>query len=439
MSHCRAPRPVLAAATALALVSISGAALPALSRPADSIDRSDTSVEGVFSDDSPFYRELPDDTPVADDSEILVSSLYQQGIDNYGQPDSPSLTINVYHWTAPLFAASTTDVQHDIRPWNCQNKDPGWDAELAGMLRGVHLPAAFEPDDTTDGNVSIYNVDTGQLVELWQARQAPDGAWEACWGGMIEDASRSQGSFPVPYGAAAGGLAMWGYTIRQQELLDGSINHVVGLGIPKVKRGVISWPAVRTDGREDGTELAMGQMLRLPADFDLDSLNLSPSARTVAQAAQDYGIIITDTSGALAFAGEHASGLLDVRYEEIFRGRYSVEEMAGDPARGEDPFPLDQLVALPVDYGQDLPWPPEEPIAVDPESDPDADRDEVTSAGEDVSPTTAAASPETTAAAPPETTSEAEEQEAAIPWAAVLVGLLVAAGAAVAGLLLRRR
>lgn len=372
MSPGHPSRPLLALAGGLALLSVAGAALPAQTaqnRPGAPVVRSDTSVEGVFSYDSPFYRALPDDTPVAEDSEALVASLYQQGVDHYGMPDSPSLTINVYQWTAPLFVADTADPQHDIRPWNCQNKDPGWDVELAQMLRGVHLPPEFVPDDTSDGNVSVYNPDTGQLVELWQARQAPDGAWEACWGGTIEDASQSQGSFPVPYGAAAGGLAMWGYTIRQQELLDGDINHVVGLGIPKVKRDVISWPAVRTDGRAEGSELAMGQMLRLPARFDLDSLNLSPSARAVAQAAQDYGIIVTDTSGALAFAGEHVSGLDDVRYAEIFRGRYSVEEMAGDPARGEDPFPLDQLVALPVDFGKDLVVPAPAPAPA-PEPEP---------------------------------------------------------------------
>lgn len=361
----RAPRSVLAATGVLALISISGAAPAAHGRPA-AVDRSDTSVQETFSYDSPFYRQLPADTPVAPDSEALVASLYQQGVSNFGEPGRPSLTINVHHWTAPLFVSHSDDPQYDIRPWNCQDKEPGWDVELAEMLRGVHLPPTFQPDTTTDGNVSIYNVDTGQLVELWQARQTPEGEWEACWGGMIEDAGQSQGSFPVPYGAAAGGLAMWGYTIRQQELLDGDINHVVGIGIPKVKRDVISWPAVRTDGREDGPELAMGQMLRLPADFDLDSLNLSPAAGAVAEAAQDYGIIVTDTSGALAFAGEHASGLDDDRYDEIFRGRYAVEEMAGDPARGEDPFPLDALVALPVDYGQDVIVPSPQPSSSPP-------------------------------------------------------------------------
>lgn len=319
--------------------------------PADGV--LDTAVDGVFAPDAPFYQPLPDDTPVAEDSDALIASLHQQSIDHFGRPGAPNVTINVDNYTAPLYVTGSDDPQHDIRPWNCQGKDAGWDAEFGEALRARHVPPGLQPDGSSDGNVSVYNPDTDELVELWQARWAPDGVLEACWGGVIEDASQSGGSFPTPYGASAGGMALWGYTIRHDELLEGRIDHVVGIGIPLIKRDVISWPAVRTDGRVDGAELAMGQMMRLPADFDLDSLNLSPAARTVAQAAQDYGIIVTDTSGAVAFYGEHVFGVPDDRYDEIFRGRSSFQEMAGDPGRGEDPFPLQELVALPVDYGQE--------------------------------------------------------------------------------------
>lgn len=391
----------------------------------------DTAVEGVFAPDSPFYRPLPDDTPVAADSDTLIASLYQQAIDYFGRPGQPNVTINIDNYTAPLYVTSTDDPQQDIRPWNCQNKGEGWDVELAEMWSERHLPSHLKPDGSSDGNVSIYNADTGTLVELWQARQAPDGVWEACWGGVIEDASVSPGTFAVPYGASAGGMALWAYTIRHDELLEGEINHVIGLTIPKIKKGVISWPAVRSDGRVDGAEIAMGQLLRLPADFDLDALNLSPAARTLAVAAQDYGIIITDTSGAVAFAGEHEFGLTDNRYDEIFRGRHSYEEMAGDPALGEDPFPLQDLVALPVDYGMDLPWPPEEaPVAV-PGASAGADEDAAMLADGDLGLPPAAAMP--SAASP------ADAPDAAISWPTVVAGLIVAAGAFVVGLVLRRR
>lgn len=310
----------------------------------------DNAVGDVFAADSPFYRQLPDDTPVADDSEELVAGLVRQGEENFGRPGAPNLTINVHFYTAPLFATGADDPVHDIRPWNCQDKPLGWDTELAQMWQGVHLPHDLRPDQASDGLVSIYDQDSDRLVELWQARVGADGVWEACWGGVIDDVSRAQGTFEVPYGASAGGLALYGYTIRHQELLDGRIEHVVGLGIPEIRSDVISAPAVRTDGRVGGPALAMGQMLRLPADLDLDALQLAPSARAVAEAAQRYGLIITDTSGALSLAGEHVHSVEDDQYDQIFRGRYSSEEMAGDPARGEDPFPLDQLVALPLDY-----------------------------------------------------------------------------------------
>lgn len=389
--------------------------------------RAGATANTVFHPESPFFRRLPDETPVAVDSDALIASLRRQAIENFGSPGRPNLTINTHNYTAPLIVADEDDPAHDIRPWNCQDKEEGWDTELSEMLAQVHIPDGMQPDGSSDGNVSIYNEDTGRLIELWRTRQADDGTWEACWGGEIEHAATSMGSFPVPYGASAGGLAMWGYTIRHQDLLDGEIKHVIGVGIPEIKQGVISSPAVRTDGRVDGTALAMGQMLRLPADLDLDSLTLSPTARMIAQAAQDYGLIVTDTSGAVALAGEHGSGLEDDRYDEIFRGREPYEEMSGDPSRGEDPFPLDALVALPVDY--EVPVTPEPPRPSEATTPPTTDR-----------------ASETATSAPPASAQEqgASTAETSVSsstgnatWVAVLVGLGLAATGMWA--LLRRR
>ena len=310
-----------------------------------------TSVDGVFAPDSYLYRRLPDSTPVAKDSRSLIASLYKQGEERWGSPGRPRLTINTDRYTAPLLVARNTDPVQDIRLWNCFGQAAGWDTELGKQLRGHRFPRNITPDQSTDANVAIYNRDDGTLIELYRTRRASDGVWEACWGG-VTDARTSDGTFKAPHGAAASGLAMWGFTIRHEELVNGRIDHVIGMGIPKIKKGVVSWPANRTDGRVDGTEFAMGQMLRLPGDLDLDRLKLSPVARTVAEAAQRYGIIITDTSGALSLYGEHILGLPEHSYKDVFRGRDIGEEFAGDRARGEDPFPLDKLVALPVDYGK---------------------------------------------------------------------------------------
>lgn len=337
----------------LALALVGACASPALagdatSEPPDG--HRDNSVEGIFAPGSPWYQKLPDDTPIDPNSEVLIESLHEQAEEYFGSPGDPNLTINTKSFTAPLWVSTNADPVYDIQAWNCQDKPAGWEGPLVEQLEDVHLPAGFVPDESTDANVSIFNEDTDRLVEMWRARQTPEGGWEACWGGEIQDAGTSDGTFEVPYGASAGGMALAAYTIRHDELLDGKIEHIVGIGIPRTKEGVFSWPANRTDGRTQGTELAMGQMLRLPADFDLDSLTLSPAARTLAEAAQDYGLIVADTSGAVAFAAEHEFSVADNKYDTIFRGRGSHAELAGDPARGEDPFPLERLVALPMDY-----------------------------------------------------------------------------------------
>lgn len=114
---------------------------------------------------------------------------------------------------------------------------------------------------------------------------------------------------------------------------------MISLAIPLTKKGTESWPANRTDGNKAGTQLAIGQMLRLPARLNLDAMKLSPTARTIARAAQEYGIIVTDTSGSVAFSAENPIALATNRYDTIFRGRWAFREMLGDKSRREVAFP----------------------------------------------------------------------------------------------------
>lgn len=303
----------------------------------------------VFRSDSPYYQKLPASTPSAADSAAMVSSLNKQAHDYYGSPTTANVAINTAKFAPPLYVARNSDPVYNITGWNCQGKTGNWAGELNQELANVHLPADLQADPSSDGTISVYNVDTKELVELWKGRKV-DGQWQTCWGGKIARADQNIGVFSKTFGASAGGLAHWGYTIRQQELLDGHIDHVINLNIPLTKKSSYSWPAVRTDGWVNGQQLSIGQMLRLPASLDIDSMKLSPVAKTIAKAAQEYGIIISDTSGSVQFAAENPIGLANNQYSTIFRGRYSSQEMAGNPALGEVAFPLDKLVALPMDY-----------------------------------------------------------------------------------------
>ncbi len=337
---------VLTAASVLALFAPTS--LPASAASLSGTD-SRPLLSRVFAANSPFYQKLPDRTPAATKSKKLVASLNAQAHKFYGTKSTANVGINTTRFTPALYVAYNTDPVYDIKGRNCQHRWNGWDKELNRQLQGVHVPADLQADQSSDGSVSIYNADTNEVVELWKARQV-DGQWQACWGGKIAAANRASGTFTYGYGASASGLALWGLTIRQSELLAGHIDHVISLAIPYTKKGTISWPANRTDGYKSGTQLAIGQRLRLPASLDLSAMRLSPVARTIAQAAQEYGIIVSDTSGSVAFSAENPIALANNQYDSIFRGHYAFAEMLGSKAKGEVPFPLNKLRALPLDY-----------------------------------------------------------------------------------------
>lgn len=303
----------------------------------------------VFSTVSPFYQRLPSTTPAASNSKSLVTSLNSQAHKFYGTATEANVTINTTKYTPALYVARNSDPVYDIKAWSCQSNSASVASYLNSQLKNVHVPADMRPDPSSDGSVSIYNPDTKEVIELWKARKV-SGQWQACWGGRISNADRSLGTFSLTYGASASGMALWATTIRQNELLDGHIDHMVSLAIPYTKKGSVSWPAVRTDGWKTGTQLSIGQMLRLPASLNIDAMKLSPAAKTIAKAAQEYGIIITDSSGAVSFAGENAIALANDQYSTIFRGRWTSQEMAGNKKNGEVAFPLDKLVALPMNY-----------------------------------------------------------------------------------------
>lgn len=340
-------RTLIAGAGTAALLLTSG--LPSTAATSSGSDTRTIPSHSVFAPTSPFYQKLPANSPTAPDSTALVTSLNQQAHEFYGTETEANVSVNTHKYAPALYVAYNTDPVYNVVGWNCQNKYKGWDTEFNRIMQNVRIPADMLPDPSSDGTVSIYNPDANDVVELWQARKV-DGQWQACWGGRITNADESLGVFPNGYGASASGLALWAGTIRAQEFLNGRIDHVISLGIPRTKAGSISWPANRTDGGTSGTQLSIGQMLRLPASLDLDSMTMSPAAKTIAKAAQEYGIIITDTSGSVTFSGENSIALASNPYPTIFRNRWSSQELAARPGLGEVAFPLDKLVALPISY-----------------------------------------------------------------------------------------
>ena len=213
------------------------------------------------------------------------------------------------------------------------------------------IPAYAEPADGTDAEMTIYQPSTDTIWEFWQARKA-GGQWQACWGGRMQNASKTPGIWPHPYGTTATGLPFLGGQITAEELQRGEIQHAMGIGLVDLESSnVFSWPANRSDGdnpKGAPNRIPEGLRFRLNPSVNVDALKMHPVGRIIAKAAQKYGFVVWDKGGAIVLRAQNPKsytnhGQADP-YPALFKGTPSYAILDG--------FPWDRLQFLPMDYGK---------------------------------------------------------------------------------------
>lgn len=152
----------------------------------------------------------------------------------------------------------------------------------------------------------LYHIDQHYLaVDVtartgWELIAARDwfGRWQAGSG-----ARWNMDSVDYPEGSTmAAGLPLLPGTITYAEVEAGTVDHVL-LGATSVSaRGKFVWPARGGDGiSDDPTAPPMGTWMRLRNDADLSGLG--PQATVIARAAQQYGILLSDTGPGFGLRG----------------------------------------------------------------------------------------------------------------------------------------
>jgi hypothetical protein len=226
----------------------------------------------------------------------LVSKFNHQWKTFYG-----SVGINTDAFSIPIYTvpASQPRVSVAISP-GCY-----MDPALLSQFRSVPIPANARPANGTDRALVVWQPSTDTDWELWGAQPLPDGSWTMCWGGQITKVSRSNGVFQRPYGLSATGLSYLASTIRVSELQAGRIRHTLAVGLIETSAGVQVSPANRNDGNSTSADaIPEGTRFRLDPTLDVTRLRLPPAGVTIAKALQTYGMVVTDTSGAVVLMAE---------------------------------------------------------------------------------------------------------------------------------------
>jgi hypothetical protein len=308
---------VVAVAAAIAACALPGATpaattIPAFPRP--------------FAPTSFWNAPLPAGAPLAPSSPALVAELVRQT--RRWVP-----WINTTMYSAPVYVVGpgqpTVPVHLDHGGWWAGDHADGI-ALAEQFAAGVPIPDGARPAGGRDRSMVVWQPSTDTMWELLEARHAPQDfdpwsplpGWHAEWGGRMDRVSLGSGVVPFPFGASSSGLALAGGMISASELQQGRIDHALALGIPQVKRGSPARPANRSDGRYRGLDaIREGQRFRLDPSLDIASLRLPRVARLMAIAAQRYGIVVRDVSGAISFYAQDPRSIGFNPYPALFGGK----------------------------------------------------------------------------------------------------------------------
>ncbi|MET3109490.1 hypothetical protein AAKU67_004420 [Oxalobacteraceae bacterium GrIS 2.11] len=300
-------------------------------------------TDSVFAPSSFWYTPLPLNAPLDVNSKNYVAEFLRQKQAYYG-----NVNINTNSYTSPVYIAPSNAPTVKVTYWNCQHKTY-IDKNLAAQWAAVPIPANAVPSAGADGEMTIYQPSTQTLWEFWQARKV-NGEWEACWGGEMKNTKSSEGIWSAWYGTTATGLPFLGGQITAEELQRGEIRHAIGIALVDVEKySIFSYPAMRSDGYNPlnaPNRIPEGTRFRLDPTINVDALKMHPVAKIIAKAAQKYGFVVWDKSGAIALRAENSLSYTSIGlvnpYTALYNGTPSYALLNG--------FPWDKLQFLPKNY-----------------------------------------------------------------------------------------
>ena len=296
-------------------------------------------MPSLFHPDSYRNAPLPANTPIDPLSDHFRNALisYLDGLDD---SDPYARGVNTTSWSTPVYVVPAQQRRVQVAvDTPLLSTLRGYDVgELAEQWQRVPLPRGAQPADaggSRDNHLVVYQPETDTLWEFFKFRyDALTGQPKAVYGGRMTEVSRNPGHFTGPDDEPAGPGSAYGATATSipllvglqsiDEVLDGSIDHVVAFNMPNVAEDFCRWPAQRTDGPDDESELPpdvpplpKGLRFRLPASLDLDAYALTPYGRMVAEAVQRHGMVLTDAGSNFAFEAEDPTPLGGDPYEPV--------------------------------------------------------------------------------------------------------------------------
>jgi hypothetical protein len=224
---------------------------------------------------------------------------------------------SAYHISALAGTFGSDPTQYTFPVYNVTNSTTMRTVKLSGAFSNVvdsdtriiwqsggtvqaPIPAGAAQSVGSDGNIVIWNNETGDEWGFWKAFPNADGTWSATngyhynthWDGVPPTNS----SHFVSRGA---GVPYLVGLIRPCEIAQGHIDHALAFAYDYPTSQFI-YPATKSDGTGSGPDMPEGARLQLDpslTDAQIKAWGCSGSCLTIAHALQQYGLIIVDRAG----------------------------------------------------------------------------------------------------------------------------------------------
>ena len=243
----------------------------------------------LYSEENPFNTAIPDDPPIHPRSGEMVDQLMAE-VEELGWAIATSA------WTNTVYHADESTPRHDVELTS--------DSYTGQRLLDVPIPDEARVPEDSDGGLVVIDRSEGCEYDLSRAQPLEGGGWSAWFGNALP--LDGNGIYPRSEAPSASGFASAAGMIMPEELEAGRIEHALAFTMKNTKAGGPVRPATGSDGKSTAPgAIPEGARLQLDPGLDLDSLNLKPHERTIAEALQRYGMFLVDTGGAVAVRVEH--------------------------------------------------------------------------------------------------------------------------------------
>lgn len=243
-----------------------------------------------------FWRAPVDTLPVHPKSAEYVASI---GSTEPLHPDFGSGLIDGRPFGIPITVSDTTAPETKV------TFDYADESDASGYRIPQNAKIENGPASDGDRHVVVWDRALCKSYELWDARQRAGNVWHAGSGAIFD--LRSNRLRPDGWTSAdAAGLAILPGLVRYDEAANGRIDHAIRITVPRSDQSYI-WPARHQAGSAADASLPpMGLRLRLKGS--VDTSQMAPQAKAVAEALKTYGAIVADNGSPWYLTGEENSG-----------------------------------------------------------------------------------------------------------------------------------